>query len=164
MKSKDLTHDLWKLKSDKVVDQTTENKNIWVYENNQQETALERVKAMLRSSPEFSEDDLLISADMDEMVSRDVLQSLKHCQLRHGVLSAALIMPMGNFDLAFRWIMMFVANLWRPRYHILPIDLTTLCLISLTVLGELKLCRWVVSLSCFVSSDVCLHWHSWSCC
>ena len=54
------------------------------------------------SSSEFSGDDLLISADMDEMVSRDVLQSLKHCQLRHGVLSAALIMPMGNFDLAFR--------------------------------------------------------------
>ena len=91
-----------KASSDEVVDQTSENKNIWVYEINQQETALERVKAMLRSSPEFSEDDLLISADMDEMVSRDVLQSLKHCQLRHGVLSAALIMPMGNFDLAFR--------------------------------------------------------------
>ena len=91
-----------KASSDKVVDQTSENKNIWVFENNQQETALERIKALLRSSPEFSGDDLLISADMDEMVSRDVLQSLKHCQLRHGVLSAALIMPMGNFDLAFR--------------------------------------------------------------
>ena len=91
-----------KASSDKVVDQTSENKNIWVFENNQQETALKRIKALLRSSTEFSGDDLLISADMDEMVSRDVLQSLKHCQLRHGVLSAALIMPMGNFDLAFR--------------------------------------------------------------
>ena len=91
-----------KASSDKVVDQTSENKNIWVFENNQQETALQKVKDLLRSSPEFSGDDLLISADMDEMVSRDVLQSLKHCQLRHGVLSAALIMPMGNFDLAFR--------------------------------------------------------------
>ena len=80
-----------------------------MYENNQQETALERVKAMLRSSPEFSEDDLLISADMDEMVSRDVLQSLKHCQLRHGVLSAALIMPMGNFDFAFRYIIVQIS-------------------------------------------------------
>ena len=98
MKSKDFM----KASSDKVVDQTSENKNIWVFENNQQETALERIKALLRSSTEFSGDDLLISADMDEMVSRDVLQSLKHCQLRHGVLSAALIMPMGNFDLAFR--------------------------------------------------------------
>ena len=48
---------------------------------------------------------------MDEMVSRDVLQSLKHCQLRHGVLSAALIMPMGNFDFAFRYIM---TNIFRP--------------------------------------------------
>ena len=80
-----------------------------MYEINQQETALERVKAMLRSSPEFSEDDLLISADMDEMVSRDVLQSLKHCQLRHGVLSAALIMPMGNFDFAFRYIIVQIS-------------------------------------------------------
>ena len=93
-----------KASSEKDVDHTSElkNKNIWVFENNQQELALERVKPLLQSSPEFSGDDLLISADMDEMVSRDVLQSLKHCQLRHGVLSAALIMPMGNFDLAYR--------------------------------------------------------------
>ena len=94
---------LMKPSSDKVVDQLSDYKNMWVFENHQQETALERVKNLIRSSPEFSKDDLLISADMDEMVSRDVVQSLKHCQLRHGVLSPALIMmPMGNFDLAFR--------------------------------------------------------------
>ena len=100
-----------KASSDKNVDQTSDNNNIWVFEDDQKAKALERIKTLLRSSPEFSGDDLLILADMDEMVSRDVLQSLKHCQLRHGVLSAALIMPMGNFDFAFRYIM---TNIFRP--------------------------------------------------
>ena len=68
---------LMKPSSDKVVDQLSDYKNMWVFENHQQETALEIIKNLLRSSPEFSGDDLLISADMDEMVSRDVLQSLK---------------------------------------------------------------------------------------
>ena len=88
---------LMKPSSDKVVDQLSDYKNMWVFENNQQETALEIIKNLLGSSPEFSGDDLLISADMDEMVSRDVLQSLKHCTVKHHTDIINLICMTWNF-------------------------------------------------------------------
>ena len=43
-------------------------------------------------------DDLLISANVDEMMSRQALVNLKHCQTTDDVISAALWMPMGNFN------------------------------------------------------------------
>ena len=64
--------------------------------------AIEDVRNHIKSSEEFGSDDIIIFADIDEMLSRKVLNSLKHCELRHGVLSGAIIMPMGNLDLAFR--------------------------------------------------------------
>ena len=76
--------------------------DVWVFENTQWKIAIENVRDQINSSEEFGPDDIIIFADIDEMLSREVLNSLKHCQLRHGVLSGAIIMPMGNFDLAFR--------------------------------------------------------------
>ena len=43
-------------------------------------------------------DDLLISANVDEMMSRQALVNLRHCQTTDDVISAALWMPMGNFN------------------------------------------------------------------
>ena len=43
-------------------------------------------------------DDLLISANVDEMMSRQALVNLRYCQTSDEVLSAALWMPMGNFN------------------------------------------------------------------
>ena len=83
---------------------TSDDSNIWFFELNQEKLAIERIKEIVNSSEEFGDEDLIIFADIDEMISREVLLSLKHCQLRHGVLSGAIIMPMGNFDLAFRLI------------------------------------------------------------
>ena len=76
--------------------------DVWVFENTQWKIAIQKVRDQINSSEEFGLDDIIIFADVDEMLSREVLYSLKHCQLRHGVLSGAIIMPMGNFDLAFR--------------------------------------------------------------
>ena len=56
----------------------------------------------VNNSGELGDEDLIIFADIDEMISREVLHSLKYCQLRNSVLSAAIIMPMGNFNWAFR--------------------------------------------------------------
>ena len=84
---------------------TSDDSNIWFFELNQEKLAIERIKEIVNSSEEFGDEDLIIFADIDEMISREVLHSLKHCQLRHGVLSGAIIMPMGNFDLAFRFIL-----------------------------------------------------------
>ena len=43
-------------------------------------------------------DDLLISANVDEAMSRQALAKLKHCQTSDDVISAALWMPMGKLD------------------------------------------------------------------
>ena len=43
-------------------------------------------------------DDLLISANVDEVMSRQALSKLKHCQTSDDVISAALWMPMGKLD------------------------------------------------------------------
>lgn len=80
----------------------TPSSDIWVFENNSEKIASEKIRQILKSSDEFGDDDLIIFADIDEMISREVLHSLRHCELRHGVVAGAIIMPMGNFDLAFR--------------------------------------------------------------
>ena len=80
----------------------TPSRDIWVFETNQEKIASQEIRQILKSSEEFSDDDLIIFADIDEMISREVLHSLRHCELRHGVLDGAIIMPIGNFDLAFR--------------------------------------------------------------
>ena len=80
----------------------TPSSDIWVFENNQEKVASQEIRQILKSSGEFGDDDLIIFADTDEMISREVLHSLRHCELRHGVVVGAIIMPMGNFDLAFR--------------------------------------------------------------
>ena len=56
----------------------------------------------VNESGELGDEDLIIFADIDEMISREVIHSLKYCQLRNGVLSGAIIMPMGNLEWAFR--------------------------------------------------------------
>ena len=80
----------------------TPSRGIWMFEDNSEKIASQKIRQILKSSGEFCDDDLIIFADIDEMISREVLHSLRHCELRHGVLVGAIIMPMGNFDLAFR--------------------------------------------------------------
>ena len=80
----------------------TPSRDIWVFETNQEKIASQEIRQILKSSEEFSDDDLIIFADIDEMISREVLHSLRHCEQRHGVLDGAIIMPIGNFDLSFR--------------------------------------------------------------
>ena len=80
----------------------TPSSDIWVFEKNSEKIASQDIRKILESSDEFGDDDLIIFADIDEMISREVLHSLRHCELRQGALVGAIIMPMGNFDLAFR--------------------------------------------------------------
>ena len=46
--------------------------------------------------------DVVISADVDEVLSRAALHHLRHCGLAGPVLAGALVMPLGNLDTAFR--------------------------------------------------------------
>ena len=63
--------------------------------------AIKQMKNIARK--ELDSNDLVIFADLDEMLSREVLHQLKYCELKNDVLSAAITMPMGNFNLAFRF-------------------------------------------------------------
>ena len=50
----------------------------------------------------ISPDDILISADVDEVLSQDALLHLQYCHLVTTVISGAIVMPMGNLEMAFR--------------------------------------------------------------
>ena len=57
---------------------------------------------------EMEEDDLFISADVDEVMSRSALQSLRWCEVvGRGPLTGALWVPMGRLDAAFRCAVQF---------------------------------------------------------
>ena len=63
---------------------------------------MEEIKKAMNYSKEMDEDDVLIFADIDEMLSREALLRIKNCELRGNVVSGAITMPMGNLDMAFR--------------------------------------------------------------
>ena len=46
----------------------------------------------------LDDDDILISANVDEILSRDVLHQLKWCELASDVIFGAIWMPMGNLN------------------------------------------------------------------
>ena len=46
----------------------------------------------------LEKDDLLISASVDEIMSREALHQLKWCELKNDVTFGALWMPMGNLN------------------------------------------------------------------
>ena len=53
-------------------------------------------------SGQLEDDDILISASVDEIMSRTALQQLKWCQTSKDVISGALWVPMGNLNKAIR--------------------------------------------------------------
>jgi hypothetical protein len=53
-------------------------------------------------SGQLGHDDILISASVDEVMSRTALHQLKWCQTSADVISGALLVPMGNLRKAMR--------------------------------------------------------------
>ena len=41
---------------------------------------------------------------LDELLSRETVHLVKHCELKHSLVYGAIIMPMGNLNFAFRLI------------------------------------------------------------
>jgi len=87
---------------DDLVDSQQAKSNIWYAERFQTQMAIRRMKLWNSFNNFLGKDDLLISANVDEMMSRQALVNLRHCQTSDDVISAALWMPMGNFNRAFR--------------------------------------------------------------
>ena len=48
--------------------------------------------------------DLLLVTHLDELLSRESIYLAKHCHLKQSFVHAALIMPMGNLNFAFRFL------------------------------------------------------------
>ena len=61
--------------------------DMWFYEVNTEKIATQIIRKQVNSTKEIDDDDVIIFADIDEMVSRKTINLLKHCELRHGVLS-----------------------------------------------------------------------------
>ena len=76
--------------------------DIWRYEDSQTRAGVEAVRAWSEAGGDLYADDLLISADVDEVLSREALHHLRHCSLTRPVISGALIVPFGNLNKAFR--------------------------------------------------------------
>ena len=60
------------------------------------------IRRWSQATGHLGDSDLVISADVDEVLSQDALNHLRHCQLSAPIISGAIIMPFGNLDMAFR--------------------------------------------------------------
>lgn len=75
----------------------------WYAENVQTEEGIKKVREWaISSNQELDSDDLFISGNVDEVLSREALQQLSWCESPHKVITGALWMPMGRLDQALR--------------------------------------------------------------
>ena len=80
-----------------------EREDIWRYEDLQTRAGVEAIRAWSKTLPGgLDPDDVMISADVDEILSREALHHLRHCSLARPVISGAIIVPFGNLNKAFR--------------------------------------------------------------
>ena len=61
-----------------------------------------RVRNWANFTGELDDEDVFISADVDEIISRSVLHQLRWCKTSAGVMSGGLWMPMGNLNKAIK--------------------------------------------------------------
>ena len=76
--------------------------NEWSAEYSQTVSGLERVCEWSFGRDLLDDEDIFISADVDEVVSQDALQQLKWCKTSDSVASGAIWAPMGNLNKALR--------------------------------------------------------------
>ena len=80
-----------------------EDTDIWRYEDLQTRAGVEAIRTWSNTLPDgLDPDDVLISADVDEILSREALHHLRHCSLARPVISGAIMVPFGNINKAFR--------------------------------------------------------------
>ena len=63
---------------------------------------IKKVKEWAVATRGLESGDLLISGDVDEIISQSALQKLRHCALVSPILSGAIVMPMGDLRRAMR--------------------------------------------------------------
>jgi hypothetical protein len=78
------------------------DRDIWYMEDLQTRLGLDAVKAWAARPAGLAPDDLFISANVDEVLSRSALQLLRWCDPAGPLLSGALWMPLGDLGRAHR--------------------------------------------------------------
>jgi hypothetical protein len=72
------------------------------FEDTQTSIGIARVKDWVKSTRGLKSGDILISGNVDEVLSRTALHKLKYCALVSPILSGAIVMPMGDLKRAMR--------------------------------------------------------------
>ena len=73
----------------------------WV-EDWQTDIGVARVREWFRKTGELQDEDIFVSANVDEVLSREALHKLRWCETSSDILSGALWVPMGNLEKALR--------------------------------------------------------------
>lgn len=82
-----------------------EYNQIWAIENIM---TVEGLKGFFRwqetapAAEKFGPEDVFVSGDVDEVLSRDTVNQLAHCEFRGNIIASASWMPMGDLQRAFR--------------------------------------------------------------
>ena len=71
-------------------------------EHSQMDMGVSRVRNWANRTGLMGDEDIFISADVDEIISRSTLHQLRWCKTSAGVMSGGLWMPMGNLNKAVR--------------------------------------------------------------
>ena len=74
----------------------------------QTRAGVEAVRAWAEAEGGLAPQDVLISGDVDEILSAEALHHLRHCSLVRPVISGAIIVPFGNFNKAFRSTRLYI--------------------------------------------------------
>ena len=94
-----------KIMSGKLLLQMMALKTSYMYRealDSQTSFGLSRVRDWSLETGGMRDDDIFLSADVDEIMSREAMHKLKWCETSADVLSGALWMPMGNLRKALR--------------------------------------------------------------
>ena len=84
-------------------------RDIWRWEDAQTRAGVEAVRGWAQAGGDLlAPQDLLISGDVDEILSAEALNHLRHCSLVRPVISGAIIVPFGNFNKAFRSTKLYI--------------------------------------------------------
>ena len=87
---------------DDIIDSDKAKEDMWYVEKLQTKQGLKAVKTWSQHSGKLDPDDLFISADIDEVMSRPALHKLRWCQTSSPIITGALWMPLGNLNRALR--------------------------------------------------------------
>ena len=78
--------------------------NIWTFERFQDDQLFARINEWNKGTKHFSESDVLMLGDLDEIPSSTVLNTIKSCRFNNNTttISTAIWFPFGNINYAFR--------------------------------------------------------------